>query len=651
MSGGGADNRPEDLAEAKKVLIEGLEMQKNLKNHEKTYINAYQLLMDLFITTGDMEGFKHWLEVDAGESTELQQLSLVYEAYYELYFGDERRAKALLEEEIHPAYHQREQQTLLGEIALRQGDLESAETHMSRTNNRNSGEIKEYHRSVFGTAALAHQDFWLDIYKKDLAGYFTLSGRVTFEGEPMPFVEVYAKGAQDRGWSSSGERFVAITDEDGYFESIGLRRGSYDIGLGIDNSRIYDKYYVQRQGDLADGQFILESDHYLELEFRKPIEFQEKEIQYSITEEEEFTLSWELVEDASYYEVQFLSFTHPKEMAGGHSPRPLTNIQGAQRFEENQGTFTIENINRTQPVGLVSFGGEEMLISPSGVLRPILPGITYPLIIKALDEDGKEINSSLALMGDYTKVPNFTLEGELTTGEELILDQNYPEAITYYKAHINDEEIREEALRTLSLLYHHGWKRGEEDQELALTYAEEYYRESGNSKYLEMIIGNMSLEEVAKNRSMIENLLDTIEVPKTSYYMQQVRANLYLIDQNWEQALGVYEENEDTLSWEVLYLDLLLGDYPSAAKRLRDGRFHVYRMDPLRTEEALQTLADEGLSKADEIRLKTLMEALLTESRDSAEEVYREILPDVGSKALWDLLYEIHLSNNWDRVW
>jgi len=45
------------------------------------------------------------------------------------------------------------------------------------------------------------------------------------------------------------------------------------------------------------------------------------------------------------------------------------------------------------------------------------------------------------------------------------------------------------------------------------------------------------------------------------------------------------------------------------------------------------------------------MEALLIESRESAKEVYQEIYPDVESEALRDLLYEIHLMNNWDRVW
>ncbi|NBG87191.1 hypothetical protein [Isachenkonia alkalipeptolytica] len=651
FSGGGSNNRPEDMEKAKTLIIEGLNRQKNLENHEVIYIEAYRLLMDLLIATGDAEGFNSWLNMEVGESKEFQELQLVYEAYFQIYFGDMKRAKVLLEEEIDPDYYQREQQVLLAEIALRDGDLESAEEHITQARALYAEDSKALERSVFGTGAFSNQKYWMNNYRKDISGDFTLSGRVVFEGEPMPFVEIYVKSGLDSGWSSRGERFVAITDEGGYFETIGLRRGSYDVGIGIDTSRIHDKYYVQNQGDLAKGYLLLEEDHYMELSFIEPIQFNDVKDRYTVTEEEEFNLSWESVPGAAYYQVQFLSFSNPMEKSGSHTQRPLITSDGEEKITENQGNFTVSSINQKIIGGIVTYGDEDMLLGSTAVLRPILPGVEYPMIIKAFDEAGQEITSSLALRGDYNEVPSFTLEGELTEGEELILNEDYPEAITFYKDHLHDEEIREEALRTLSLLYHYGWKRGEEDPSLALSFAKEYFEETGHSQNLEMIIGRLSLEELEKNRNKIENLIQEIEEPEEPYSIQQVRANLYLIDRDWESALTVYEENEDALSSKVLYLDLLLGDYQRASKRLRDSRFHIYRMDPLRTEEALQALSEEGLSFADETRLEKLMEALLIESRDSAEEVYREILPDVESKALRDLLYEIHLNNNWDRDW
>ena len=648
FSGGGSNNRPEDMEKAKTLIIEGLNQQKNLENHEATYIRAYGLLMDLFIATGDAEGLTSWLNMNVGESKELQELQLVYEAYFQIYFGDMERAKTLLEEEIDPDYYQTEQLILLGEIALREGNLESAEEYITEADRAMN--LGDQDRTVFGTGAFSSQEHWLRNYRTDISGDFTLSGRVVFEGEPMPFVEIYVKSAQDTGWSSSGERFVAITDEEGYFETIGLRRGSYNVGIGIDTSRIHDKYYVQNQVDFA-GHLLLEDNQYMELSFTDPIRFNNVKDRYVVTEEEEFELSWESVPGAAYYQVQFLSFSNPMEKSGSHTQRPLITSDGEEKITENQGNFTVSSINQKIVGGIVTYGNEDMLLGSTAVLRPILPGVEYPMIIKAFDEAGQEITSSLALRGDYNEVPSFTLEGELTEGEELILNEDYPEAITFYQDHLHDEEIREEALRTLSLLYHYGWKRGEEDPSLALSFAEEYYNETGHSQNLEIIIGRLSLEELEKNRNKVENLIEKIEKPEESYSIQQVRANLHLIDRDWESAVTVYEENEDVLSSKVLYLDILLGNYQSAAKRLRDSRFHVYRMEPLRIEEALQALSEEGLSFADETRLEKLMEALLIESRDSAEEVYREILPDVESKALRDLLYEIHLNNNWDRDW
>ncbi len=648
--GGVIDNRPEDLQRAKELLETGIEREKNLDDYEYYYLRGYRLLMDLYIATGEMKNFQQGLRFPTGESEELEELQRIYCSYYEIYFGDINRGKELLNEG-RPAYYLRERRTLLGEIALREGKFEEARAHISEAEVHRPGKYNYFHGTLFGTGAFQHQNMWIDSYINSFAGNYTLSGQITFDGDPMSFVEIYIKKGGDNSWQSAGERMVAITDEEGYFETLGLRRGSYSLGIGIDSSRLYDKYLPGMTGPMAEAQLIVTEDQYLEIKFTPPIAFSEITNQQLSSEEEEFRLTWSPVPEAAYYEAYYLSFTNPQEKTGGHGERRLITAEGEDKIFENGASFTVGMINEKDPGGIVSFSDEERLLEPGGILSPTLPGVEYPLFIKAFDEDHREITSSLSLRGDYNEVPSFSLEGELSEGEQLLLDQAYPEAIAYYKEHIEDGEIRKEALRTLSLIYHYGWKKGEEDKDLALTYAEEYYNETGNSRILEMILGGMSLEEVKSNRSRLEYYIEKIGEPQDDYHIQQLRGDLHLIDGDWEEAVAVYEENQHYLNWKVLYLDLLLGDYVKAADRMEDSRFHIYRLDPLNMKDELQDLREGGLTSGDEARLKRMMEALLLESRDSAAEVYREIYPDIESEALRNILYEIRLMNNWDRVW
>jgi len=651
FQGGGSDHRPEDLEEAKNLLISGLEGEKDPSSNESTYVRAYRLLMDLMIATGDMDGFMEWIEIDPGDSEELAGASEIYQLYHEVYFGDMEAAKVALTENRHPVNIEREHHSLMAEIALREGDREKAREHMEKAGEFRPGEINDQNRTYFGTGAFQNQQFWLDTYEKDLAGEFTLSGRVTFEGEPMAFVEIYVKSSRDTGWSSSGERFVAITDEEGYFESIGLRRGSYDIGIGVDTSRLYDKYYVQRQGELADGHLLFEGDQHLELEFTKPIEIASEDKGITLQEEDEFHLSWEPVDGAEYYQAYFIAFTHPKDKTGGHSQRPLFTTEAEQKIQGSEAVFTIGDINKQGPGGIVTFSDEERLLGPSGVLRPMLPGIEYPLIIKAYDKDGQEITSSLALRGDYNDVFHVNLKGELSEGEELILDQSYPEAIAYYEEHLKDPDIREEALRTLTLLYHYGWKQGERDVDLAFNYGKVYYEETGHSRNLELVMDGMTFDELKEYKEEVKEILAGLEPEDDYHLLLRTEANLHLIDGEWEEAVASFEKSDRTIPWQVFYLDLLIGDYKQAAERLRDHRFHVYRMEPLNMEDALMTLSFGGLAQDEEDHLRNLMETLVMEDRDQAQEVYREILPDIENDELREVLYGIYLMNNWDREW
>ena len=648
--GGVIDNRPQDLQRAIDLLEAGIEDEENLKNHEAYFIRGYRLLMDLYITTGDMESFTRGLEIYDGNSLELQELQRVYKSYFEIYFGDLDRGEALLDD-AHPAYHIRERETLLAEIALRRGDVPSAKTHLEHGEAHRPDKYRYFDGTIFGTGSFRNQSRWIEKYEENFAGEYTLTGRVTVEGEPMPFVEIYVKEGGDHSWQSAGERMVAITDEDGYFRSIGLRRGSYEVGMGVDSSRLYDKYMATMTGSMGEGPLMITEDTHLEMEFRAPITLRDKGNVTLDDPREAFHLSWKPVPDAAYYRAYYLLFSNPKEHSGGVVQQFMHTREGEEKIFATEAVFTVEGINEKGRVGMVSFSDEDRLLGPTAVLYPILPGIEYPVLIKAFDHDGKEITSSLPLRMDYEGVPGFKLEGELSQGEELILDQQYPEAIEYYSQRLEDQESSSKALRTLSLLYHYGWKQGEEDRGRALDYGEAYYRETGQPQILEMIVDGMSLDEIADRRNRLEDLRSKVDESKEPFDFQHLEAKLHLLDENWEEARKHYLQNDSYLSRNVFYLDLLLEDYESVALRLEDPRFHIYRMNPLVVKDALEDISSQGLTSTDRQKVKVFLETLITEGSDKAENIYRDIQHRIESDALGEVLYHIYLMNNWDRKW
>jgi len=56
----------------------------------------------------------------------------------------------------------------------------------------------------------------------------------------MPFVEIYVQEA-DSGFSSGGESYIGITDENGEFQTLGLKDGVYNIGIGVECSLLANK--------------------------------------------------------------------------------------------------------------------------------------------------------------------------------------------------------------------------------------------------------------------------------------------------------------------------------------------------------------------------------------------------------------------------
>ena len=95
----------------------------------------------------------------------------------------------------------------------------------------------------FGSGGYYRND-WFDRFMEDFKGDNVITGTVTCEGKPMPFVEIYVQEAKE-GFSfyASGENYVAITDVNGEFKTLGLKDGLYSVGIGVDGSVLANKAF------------------------------------------------------------------------------------------------------------------------------------------------------------------------------------------------------------------------------------------------------------------------------------------------------------------------------------------------------------------------------------------------------------------------
>src|SRR5690606_7716994 len=102
----------------------------------------------------------------------------------------------------------------------------------------------QYESNFFGSLTPDGRRHWLStlgFHKGDNK----IRGRVSLDGVGIPFVEVFVQYSHS-GYSSSSNDFIAITDKDGYFETIGIKDGQYDIGIGIGTPLLFDKVYLDK---------------------------------------------------------------------------------------------------------------------------------------------------------------------------------------------------------------------------------------------------------------------------------------------------------------------------------------------------------------------------------------------------------------------
>lgn len=635
--GGGENTSPENVEKAKQILTEVLS-EKPFKNSEKEYyIKSYKMLLDVAIATGDAEMLQEWIAFgQKSEDEKLIYTADVYDGFLHHVNGESEEAKEIIEKYERTELKDISLDILKAEITLFDGKYEEAELIYEELykNNWIASRIS------FGSCGY-DRNYWFDRIMEDFKGDNVITGTVTYEGEPIPFVEIYVQEA-DGGFSfrNGGESYVAITDVNGEFRTLGLKDGLYNVGIGVDGSLLANKMfqrstkqYVELNGEEGDFHFVFRDT--LSINSPKPGD---------ILSGEEFTVSWEDVEDAAYYTVEPVVFHEPFGDRGTSLRVYAEDKNGEYRFTETKAEFNI-NMFRNNPYITVNDTENEYLGAQS-VLGIFIPGVEYPIVVNAFDKNNNLITSSLPLRSYYEQIPSITAEGKLTEGENLIYHKNYTAAIEYYENILKENPDDIDALRYLTRIYGIGWKEGEQNLERAFALGKRYTEISGNRKLLTDTLDWMNISEIKENKENVHSALkDALKDPDFDNYYFLSR--YFIAVENYEEARKALIEME-SVSDKLIFLNMYFGDYMEAVENIKSKSFYISRLSSNKVIDALIALSNNP-PQDDELKEfnNFLFELIKGIPYEDGKYVYNEALKQISNSNIKIILDEIYLEKHW----
>lgn len=637
--GGGEDTSPENMEKAKKILINIMKENPRNESEKGYYLDSYKMILDMAIAAGNVDMLNQWISFGQKcDDERLIYISDIYNGFFLHVNGDNEGAKKIIEKYDMTNVADGKLDVLKGEIALFDGEYEEAKKMFEKVNDN----WQARDEIIFGSNGYHYdRSFWIDRTMKEFKGNNVIRGTVTYEGKPMPFVEIYVQEA-DGGFRSGGESYIGITNKNGEFQTLGLKDGVYNIGIGIEGYLLTDKVlqrsnyqYLELNGD--DGEINFVFNNTLNVSLPKPGEK---------VSGEEFTVSWEEVRGADYYTVEPVIFSEPYEKSGSSFRSPTIDENGETRFTGTSATFNISML-RNQLSGL-TFEGEEMLLGPNAVLGIFMHGIEYPIVVNAYDDNNNLITSSLPLRAYYDQISSITIEGSITEGEDMILCKDYPKAIEFYENILKDTPDDKDALRYLTKIYGIGWKKGEKNIERAIALGQKYTDVSGDSKLLFEILKSMDINELKENMELVDSVLD-IESENTDddgYYFLS-KYNIAL--ENYESARDALNNIESYVSDNLFYLNMYFGDYMKAAANIQSKNFYISRLSSYKVTQTLEALENSPPNAADKKAFDDFLLKLVTGiHHEEGKSIYDETIKRISNVNLNAILYEIYIERNWD---
>lgn len=637
--GGGENNSPEDISNAKEILIDNLKDQPKTRTDEDYYIKSYNLLMEALIATGDVGELRYWIQF--GNSSSLEDLNYygdIYESF--LFYANRDYDKA---QEIMDKYKLIKADDYLfnilqGEILFMQENYDEAVVYFEKVHNTHYSKRRD---SAFGSTGYINRGWWIkDEFQKMGYGDNKVKGRVIYDGEPLAFVEIFINPAYG-GFRSGGESYYAITDENGEFETVGLMDGTYDVGIGIEGALLTDKVMERSSYQYLDlsgngGEIYFKFNNTMKITTPKPGE---------VISGDTFMVSWEEVEGASYYRVEPVVFSQPFEKSGSSFRSAIADVNGNLNIKDTKAYFNINRLSNL--ISGITYDGEDYIIGANAVLGIFLPEIEYPIVVNAYTEEGGLITSSLALRTYYDQIASVRFGGELSEGEKLILNQEYPQAIEYFENMLNEDPSNLKALNYMAKIYGLGWKKGEKDLEKALNFANRYSHIANDSQLIFEIARLFSIEEIKEFREVFKEILDdNQDNNEINYYY----ARYYIAIEDWERARDAFSKYESYTPEQLFLLNMYFTDYDKAIENLLSDGYYLSRMKSSRVIDALSSLSDNKPITPDLQVFNDFLLKLIKGSIDYKEgyDIYHSTTRQISDQNLKTILYEIYLDRHWD---
>ncbi len=639
--GGGADTSVENIEKAKKLLAEVMNEDAKGTKEEQYYFDSYKMLLDLGILTSNADMLHKW--IDYGQQSgneEIIYISDVYKGFLLRINGDREGAKQVV-----ARYEDDSRADVL--LNILKAEINYFDGNYGETKALWDDMYKvpwDSRKSIVFGADISSYDrrYWHEYIMGELSGDNIIEGTVTYEGKPMPFVEIYVQKAE-RGFSVGGYSYAAITNEDGQFKTVGFKDGVYDIGIGLDGSLLTDKVLKEVANKYVD---VRGSGGEINFEFKDTFKVNSPGTGEKIASDE-FAVSWEEVDGAAYYNVDLIAFSDSFKKGGAWASFrvPIENRSGELNIIGTSSVFSIKSLR--DKYGVIS-KGEEGLIGPEAILGIFLPGAEYPVVVNAYDEEHNLISSSLPLREYYDSMPSVIAEGTMTEGEKLILGQKYPQAIEYYENILKDDPGNEEAVRYLVKIYGFGWKDRERNLERAMELSK-LYVPFVDGKSLLGTIQDMDMGEIEGNKNLIRSLIDDLEddLGDEGY---NILGRYCIVTKDWTGAKEAFK-NMSYFTDTLFYLNMYMGEYEEAVNTIKSEKFRISSLSSSKVENALAELGNNS-PKQYEIQVfeDFLLKLIMGAGRSEGKNLYDEAAKQITNESIRTILYEIYLDRDWDVI-
>lgn len=596
------------------------------------YTLAYKGILDSYIYLGDSDNLKKW--IDWGKLQDYKKtkdISVLYEGYNYFANREYNKAEELLStfvlgnNDMDYIYY-----FLKGHIEFAKEDFNKALEYYNK-----ASEIGwQYRTGFFGSVVPDGRRFWLDeldFYK----GENKIKGRVTADGVGIPFVEIYLQ-YPNQGYASRGIDFVAITDKDGYYETIGIKEGRYDLGIGIGTAVFFDKAYLTKNVYNLQVSDNVEFD----FEFKTPMKVISPKPE-EIVEGNKFEVKWEEVNEADYYTVRAVAIDDGSSMTVS-----IRDENGKNKIKGNKAVFNIEML-KNSPTGY-SMDDDE-IVNPEAIMGYIHGETMIPIIVNAYDKNGNMLSSSVPMTSRYENVPSIKIIGKLTVGEKLIVNKEYEKAVGYYENLLLEDKDNIEALSYLSKLYIFGWGKGTKDVHKAIDCGTKVYNLSGNADVILRVLGQMNSNDYRDNKEIIKELFDMIPNEYRDIYFYWYRGEYYRALGEFEKARKDFLFTDNIFLSDIIYIDLYYGKYERAIDFLRNNNVRFYYMNKGKLIEGIELLSKLPQDDKEYTIFREYLFRILKREGDYnyRKEDFDKVYNSIKNLGIKIILNEIKIDNNW----